>query len=228
MELVEEWESFLRQEFELMQAGEWSAKQAKRLSQGFWSYLGAYVQSVSAVEGSVCGSSCSHCCSHYPSSLEPFELFHIYGELRSRPEFAGQISVLWQRALAFEKHYQRGLEGSSEEEADDFALSAYFAEGEKCVFLNGEGNCSIYESRPSACRMYFSRKNPNACAPSLFDSAENGNYLIELPESIEILLASLAKGFEALELPDALFRGLVVMNSVEGDWELEDFYKSVE
>lgn len=228
MELVEEWESFLRQELDLMQEGGWSSEQARRLSEGFWSYLGAYVQSVAAVEGSVCGSSCSHCCAHYPSSLEPFELFHIYGQLRARPEFAAQISVLWQRALAFEKHYQKGLELGSEEDADDHALSAYFAEGEKCVFLNQEGNCSIYEHRPSACRMYFSRKNPAACAPHLFDSSDNGNYLIELPESVEILLASLAHGFEALELPDALFRGLVVMNSVEGEWELEEFYKSVE
>lgn len=228
MELVEEWAGFLRQELELMQEGAWSAEQAERLSNGFWAYLGAYVKGVSAEEGAVCGKGCAHCCSHYPSSLEPFELFHIYGGLRKRADFQSKMAVLWQRSLAFEGHYKRALLNLGEEDADDQALADYFAEGEMCPFLETSGACGIYELRPGACRMYFSRKNPHACAPELFDTAENGNYLIELPEEIEVLLAALARDFEALELPDALFRGLISLNAEEGEWDLEEFYKSVE
>lgn len=229
VEVVKEWRKNLEEHRSRLIKKGLSFADLRSVTSDFWRYLEQYVGAVAAKEGVVCGKGCGHCCSHYPSSLEPFELLHIYGELRARPDFAGKIQKMWPLVREFDHFFEKGVAaGLSDEAADDEALGKYFLQGRKCPMLGEGGSCGIYEIRPSSCRMYFSRQNPDYCQPSLFSDAQNGNYLVELPDEIEELLFRIGAFFEDLDLPDSFFKGVLVANSMEDFWDELGFYKNVE
>jgi Fe-S-cluster containining protein len=147
-----------------------------------------------------CKSKCSNCCCHYPMSIEPFELISLYAFLRESKNFSQIMEALWQRAITFSKQQD---------------LKKYFSLSLPCPLLAPSGDCGIYEHRPFSCRMYFSITKPEFCVPLYLQSPKNKNFIVYLPDNLENLLADISERYSELELPEALYGGLLEMNGLE-------------
>lgn len=96
-------------------------------------------------------------------------------------------------------------------EGDDLAWWAQPAAEKRCVFLGGDGLCTIYEKRPTSCRKYLVASPPEHC------SEVNGhNPLVIVDANVEIM----ASGFADLDknqdpLPKAVFRELHALSLKE-------------
>lgn len=54
-----------------------------------------------------CRAACGNCCHHYPMSVEPFELIHLYSELRKRDDLLDIMEACQVRSSMFEKFYEQ-------------------------------------------------------------------------------------------------------------------------
>lgn len=91
-----------------------------------------------------CGKGCSHCC-RGPVEIRGHEAVLLAGEL----QLAGR--ALDVEKLERQSHYS--VETWREQPAAD----------QSCVFLGGDGACTVYEIRPNACRKLMVTSDPQHC-----------------------------------------------------------------
>lgn len=169
----------------------------------------------SGPEKPTCSKGCSHCCSHYVTSVEPYELIHLHGRVRSSPEYPSKVIGLHRRAALFGTL----RDGKEDEQSEDRALYRYYLRGTTCPFLEAGGKCGVYDSRPISCRMFFSLSHPSLCKGKGVVDPGNRNFLLELPEDIEADLSRAAAPFARLRLPESLFEGLLKVNETFGRFD---------
>jgi Fe-S-cluster containining protein len=160
-----------------------------------------------------CRKGCSGCCRHFVDSVEPFEIVALHRTIRDNPRYPDLLVAFHRRSALFEKLRQEEGEG---EEADDKALYRYFLRGASCPFLEADGACGIYASRPMVCRMFFSESAPRYCSGSAIATPWNRNFQVELPREAERALARCSQVLADLDLPEGLFPGLLAANALFG------------
>lgn len=164
-----------------------------------------------------CRASCGNCCHHYPMSVEPFELIYLYSSLREREDFISVMEACQIRSSLFEGLYEkRFAELGSEDDAEDKALHDYFGAWKPCPFSDAAGDCGIYPLRPVSCRMYFSETDPKFCTPEALLTDKNDSYVVYMPDNIEEAIYGISEHYEALNLPESYFGGLLSLNQYEG------------
>jgi len=158
-----------------------------------------------------CGPKCSACCRHWVDSVEPFELIYLDLHLRQRDDYPGL-------QLAFNRREQAHIKSVQQEQFkhEDLKLYHYFLRDLPCPLLDKEGNCGIHKWRAMSCRMFFSASPAQFCVREATTSESNKNFLIELPEALEIRLAQVSLKFRRLDLPEGLFSGLLKVQEVFG------------
>lgn len=210
----------------------------------FSAYLSAALsQHTSSI---ACRAGCGNCCRHYPMSIEPFELITFYASLRERPDFFSLLEACLirnqkfaslahlndspkenfeNRAMASEekteccdsKNSQKNLAKIPEEDEEDKRLHRYFESGLSCPFLLADGNCGVYEVRPATCRMYFSETPGEFCTARFLLTEKNKSFIVYLPDKLESAIAEISEFYEPLDLPEALYAGVVRMNALDGE-----------
>ncbi|MCF0216905.1 MAG: YkgJ family cysteine cluster protein [Fibrobacteraceae bacterium] len=164
-----------------------------------------------------CRPACGNCCHHYPMSVEPFELIYVYQQLRSRPDLISVMEACQMRSGLFERFYEERLKaGASEDDAEDEALHDFFSAWHSCPFSNKVGDCTIYPIRSVSCRMYFSETEPKYCTPEFLQTDKNDSYIVYLPDNVEEAVFGISEHYEALQLPESFFGGLLALNGYEG------------
>jgi Fe-S-cluster containining protein len=83
-----------------------------------------------------CRTGCSFCC-HQPVAVTAPEAFYLAGVLVLRPEAAAAMAVMAAR--------------TADRRADQAGITWF-----PCPLLDGEGSCTAYRARPTACRAYVS------------------------------------------------------------------------
>ena len=169
-----------------------------------------------------CGPGCGNCCRHYPMSIEPFEHIAFYAHLREAPGLFGLLEACLARTREFARlrRERAAAKGGAEtaDDAEEAALQEFFAAGLWCPFLAQEsGRCKVYEWRPVTCRMYFSETPPEFCSPEFLLTERNRSFIVCLPDELEAAIAEVSSRYEALELPEAFFAGVVRMNELDGE-----------
>lgn len=188
-------------------------------------YHAAYMQYLDAVlpqqpRPIQCRPACGNCCHHYPMSVEPFELVHLYANLRKREDFISVMEACQFRSGLFDSLYEKELASlGSEDEAEDHALHDYFSQWKSCPFSNKVGDCMVYPIRPVSCRMYFSETDPMYCKPETLQTDKNESYIVYLPDSAEEAIYRISEHYADLDLPESYFGGLLAMNVYEGLFE---------
>ena len=152
-----------------------------------------------------CKSGCGNCCNHYVSSVEPWESLRIYLENRKSPKQIENLEYCHESSVVFQKHLPTP-------EQEDNALTGYFSENRPCVFF-AEGNCSEYEVRPIACRMYYSMTPAEFCTPKWIETSQNKSFIHYCADEVELLLDRVSQYFAHYEISENLFEALL-------DWSL--------
>jgi Fe-S-cluster containining protein len=166
-----------------------------------------------------CAKGCGSCCAHYVSSVEPFELIRLHGRIREDAAYPSRLVGLHRRAALFNSLFRSLQDGRRDEEADDRALYRYYLRGLPCPFQKGNGECGVYEHRPMSCRMFYSLSHPSLCRGRASASPGNRNFILELPEDIEEILARASRRLGAYALSENLFEGLLEVNALFGAWD---------
>ncbi len=175
----------------------------------------AYVaQILSSGEKSIqCEKGCSHCCSHFVTSVEPFELLFMHAHIRKRPDYPELIFMLHERQALFSHEMMSQNRPKPDE---DEALYTYYLKNVRCPLLSTQGTCGVYAHRPISCRMFYSLSHPRLCKGKGVISPSNRNFILELPDEIEVELSKmgeLAANLAGLKgVPVGLFPGLVYLN----------------
>ncbi|MBF0432186.1 MAG: YkgJ family cysteine cluster protein [Fibrobacteria bacterium] len=159
----------------------------------------------------VCKRGCGGCCVHYVASVEPIELIFLDWQIKKRPDYSTILVNLFNKFQNFQN-----LADQEEDYDEDVVLYKYFLRGHCCPFQNKEGSCSIYKRRPIPCRMFFSISKPELCVGTNVISPENKNFIVELPDDIEIIISQIGLLFESLELTPMFYAGLLRMNELFG------------
>lgn len=178
-----------------------------------------YIRAVVATGESpiACTKGCGHCCSHYVSSVEPFELIRLHGRINRDPAYPSRLVAFHRRAAL----YRSLLGEGADEAADDRALYRYYLRDRRCPFLSAAGECGVYEDRPMTCRMFFSQSHPSLCRGRLTVSPGNRNFIVELPDDIEAMVARTSALLGDLGLSENLFEGLLETNALFGRFDGE-------
>lgn len=170
-----------------------------------------------------CGPGCANCCHHFPMSVEPFELLHFYASLRTEARLADYLEACLARVRAFGRlatDLQQALEPvtstSEPDDEEERRLHAFFSLGLPCPFVAFSGDCGVYALRPVTCRMYFSTTAPQFCVPEHLQTPANRSFIVYLPDSVEEKIAEVSDFYQALDLPEGLYPGLLAMNALEG------------
>lgn len=165
-----------------------------------------------------CGPGCGNCCHHYPMSIEPFEQISFYANIREREDLFQILEACVMRQEKFSEFAEKALarEEPSEDPEED-ALHEFFARQYTCPFLRNDGCCGVYEVRPVTCRMYFSQTAPEFCTAEWLQTEKNKSFIVYLPDYIEEAIAEISEYYEDLDLPEALYAGVVRMNALDGE-----------
>lgn len=187
---------------------------------GFYAAYDGYVAAALAADRRrvTCSGACSACCRHYVSSVEPFELVAIHSQVKSRPDYPDILIASHRNTMVYESIASEEENG---ETANDRALYRYYKRGRPCPFLEKDDMCGIYETRPMACRMFYSEASPRFCAGEAIASPWNRNFQVELPAVAEEALARCARRLEHLDFPEDLFPGLLAANERFGRYDNE-------
>lgn len=106
-----------------------------------------------------CRKGCSDCC-HLLISVTFPEAVAIAEELLRNPAREGQMKRLMPTLYA---QIATIAEGAEKKEPGH-----YFKAGSPCVFLDSETKtCTIYEQRPSSCRLHYVVTEPALCSPTV-------------------------------------------------------------
>jgi Fe-S-cluster containining protein len=137
-----------------------------------YDHLDAYVDLL-AKEASLrisCGPRCSACCTDVPPTLA-IEGLRLCRALRRRAD----VKTRLQRAVTYSRRFQSmllGRTGGTPSQVD-ISSEAYRTTqmewrqlGLPCPALADDGNCSVHEHRPLACRVHVSIEDPAHCAPA--------------------------------------------------------------
>jgi len=169
---------------------------------------------IAQVEGTVqCREGCSFCCAHNITSLEPFEIIYLDGFLKKTDSYGSLMVQLFDRQSEFDN-----IAESEKQYDEDVVLYKYFQKGFLCPFLTDRGSCGIYLRRPMPCRMFFSLSPPEYCIGSKTIDPLNKNFIVELPDDIEVSLSQIRLIFDPLEIPEFLFSGLLRVNELFGKY----------
>lgn len=186
-------------------------------------YHAAFMGYLSAVlpqhkEPVKCGPGCGNCCHHYPMSIEPFEQIAFYASLRNREDLFSILEACVLRQKKFSEFAEVALNAEvPSDDPEEDALHAYFDSDHECPFLKNDGCCGVYENRPVTCRMYFSQTSPEFCTAKWLQTEKNRSFIVYLPDYIEEAIAEISEYYEDLDLPEALYAGVVRLNALDGD-----------
>jgi len=97
-----------------------------------------------------CKRGCNYCC-YMMTAIGPAEGYLIAAEVVTWPN--------WDSIA-------RRLRKSAKKCSTKLSRGEYFNKQIPCVFLNKDGDCSIYLRRPAACRCYFVASPRDDCRPS--------------------------------------------------------------
>ena len=147
--------------------------------------------------------SCSACCYDNPHGVTAFELLYIYEMIKDRSSFSEVREQLGQRYKDFQN--LRKEKGRSNLQIN------WKKKRNPCVFLDEKQQCSIYERRPVACRMFFSLTSPEFCEPTHpeFESAINPH--LEPSSAIKDLLKKISYEQNIADVPKDLISGMYQM-----------------
>jgi Fe-S-cluster containining protein len=158
-----------------------------------------------------CFKGCNSCCVHNVTSVEPFEIIYLDWHIKRFPEYCSLLVQLFQRQAEFEK-----LADAEDDYDEDVVLYKYFLKNFACPFLSAGHGCSIYDKRPIPCRMFFSLSEPKTCVGTRTIKSDNKNFIIELPDEMEVLISQIGLLFKPLKIPQFLFSGLLRVNELFG------------
>jgi Fe-S-cluster containining protein len=170
------------------------------------SFFAAYDTYISIVVSEInptCKAQCSACCYDNPHGISGVELLYIYDLIKDDKRFEQ-----WKNDFAAkhtEFHQLRKNKGPKRLQTN-WKKSKY-----TCVFLNEKKQCSIYERRPVACRMFFSLTSPGWCSPDhhKYDDAINPH--LEPSSAIKDLLKKLSADANVAEIPKDLISGMYIL-----------------
>jgi Fe-S-cluster containining protein len=152
-----------------------------------------------------CGPRCSACCTDAPPTLA-IEGLRLCRALRRRSDAKTRL----QRAVTYARRFQSMLLGRTDGTPTQADISSELYRttqmewrrlGLPCPALLDDGNCSVHEHRPLACRIHLSIEDPARCAPAhpAFLKAEHPQIWGD-PREAELELRLMAIG-RALDLP---------------------------
>jgi Fe-S-cluster containining protein len=169
---------------------------------------------ISPLENQIkCFKGCCYCCVHNITSVEPFEVIYLDGYLKQLPNYSSLLVSIFQRQNEY-----KALAESEAPYDEDKVLYKYFLKDLYCPFLGANRECTIYEMRPMPCRMFCSLSEPATCQGTKTVSPENKNFIVELPDDIEVILSQIRLHFEKLEISEFFFSGLLRVNELFGQF----------
>ena len=143
--------------------------------QGAYDHYDSYINIVTTAHPMQCRRGCRVCCSDNAHAIAGVELLWVERTLRAAGRVEALRPVFASRAAVFRPRRESlGLEG---------ALATNRALGLPCPLLGEDGACTIYASRPLACRQFQSLTPAEWCDPAdpRFADRENPNLLPPLP-----------------------------------------------
>lgn len=124
------------------------AKQLGRRMLSVYRQLDEPLQKFAADNGATCQKGCAHCCNRQVFISMP-EAVAIAEDLLLDPAKAADV-------------VRRCYEMLPRLKLD---ANAHFKQAIPCVFLTGEKECGVYDSRPMPCRHHFVASPPSDCSP---------------------------------------------------------------
>jgi Fe-S-cluster containining protein len=164
-----------------------------------------------------CRSGCSTCCHHSPESVEPLELFTIYGLTKKNDSFVKVLEKAYFNIRQFDQLRKIVPQKLSYDDQEEWLCVEYFKQQFPCSFLK-DNICQIYDIRPLTCAFYGSHSDPKYCKPEFIQSAENLSFLSEMPESCEELWREINQPFDIYDISTHLFSGILDVNTLESQW----------
>lgn len=136
-----------------------------------------------------CDKGCSHCC-FIQVGASPREIDLIVSHMEKKNIGLNNESMI------------RLHEQSLIKDEKEYMMSMY----RRCVFLNDENRCSIYEVRPFACRNYFVYSEPEKC--NTFTAEIGTKTLVHFSMNPLPILLTLVGEEGSSTLPKLLFKKL--------------------
>lgn len=144
-------------------------KQSRRLGRrtlAVYKEVDPIAQKAAEKMGTTCSKGCSHCC-HLLTIVTLPEAVAIAERLLTDLEWQKQYS-----------HLTKVLYEQLQVLADpNLTRVSYFDKRMPCVFLGAEGQCRIYDIRPTACRYHYVVSDPKRCS---HDTDNNETSIIDL------------------------------------------------
>jgi Fe-S-cluster containining protein len=144
-------------------------KQSKRLGRrtlALYREMDPLAEKAAATMKTTCSKGCSHCCHlltivTLPEAVAIAE--RLLTDIQWQAEYARLMKVLYEHANVL---------------ADpNLTRVSYFDKRLPCVFLGVEGQCRIYDIRPTACRYHYVVSDPKRCS---HDTDNNETAIIDL------------------------------------------------
>lgn len=118
----------------------------------------AYLAHVIAAHPARCQRGCDACCHDNPRGVAGVEQLRLARAI----EAAGRIEEVRPRVAAAAAAYA----AARQEHGDLEAAEGQRARHRPCPLLGADGACTVYPSRPVACRMFFAFTPPEWCVPT--------------------------------------------------------------
>lgn len=144
-----------------------------------------------------CTAGCSFCC-HTPVTVTQEELENLVQIVEDR-----ELPIDLMRLKKQAKH------------AEDF--DEFWAQGPvnatKCVFLDNEGKCGIYEDRPAACRTHFVSSDPKYCRVD--ETAEQGDHKKFVVPTAEVVATAAMQLQKIGYLHEGLYKAITGVEDIK-------------
>jgi Fe-S-cluster containining protein len=158
----------------------------------WWTAYDRYLAIVSGALNVTCARGCAFCCMDNPRGISGVELLGVFEALAPQQRGTADGPAARFQSLVDE----HGIED---------AQARSKAQLTPCMYLVA-GACSVYASRPMACRMFFSVTPPAACDPT--SDAQPVNPKLEPPQVLKDLLKAISHRLQLHRLPKDLRRGM--------------------
>ncbi|RKZ11463.1 hypothetical protein DRQ32_05895 [bacterium] len=135
-----------------------------------------------------CERGCSSCCTQMVFDLASAEVEDIGQHLRRNGRAVQLLGPLKQRRDLYDEIHREHPRETGEF-IDDWierVARAFWARSVPCVFLDGDGGCSIYEHRPQSCRRFLVHGPAEFCTADQADHPERQAKMVEPGEQDEV------------------------------------------
>ena len=158
-----------------------------------------------------CGAGCAACCHEVPTGVQAIEYLAIYQRYRDFPDFVELHNRACDLADQLTELLAQQVPGARQVPSDGpeatRALLEYRRKRLRCIFLDSDQRCRIYDRRPIPCRMHFAITEPQWCEADHPRGEDAITPNLAPPKDMLEHMKTIARRLQ-LELPPTLFQGL--------------------